>query len=95
MAEEKISVPGYRSTVVVWLALLLLGAASVGMSLAAQGSVGRMVPLFVAVVQAGLVIFFFMRMRMEKPLFKIFFFITLVILAIFIGFTFADVYYRY
>ncbi len=46
-------------------------------------------------VQAGLVIFFFMRMRMEKPLFKIFFFITLVILAIFIGFTFADVYYRY
>jgi cytochrome c oxidase subunit 4 len=94
VAEEK-SPPAYHSTVAVWIVLLLLAAVSVGVALAEQGFLSRILPLAIAVVQAGLVIFFFMRMRMEKPLFKIFFFIALLILAVFIGFTFTDVYFRY
>lgn len=48
------------------------------------------VTLFIATIKAGLVIAFFMHMLWDKPLNVIFFFSSLIFVALFLGFTLMD-----
>jgi len=86
---------GYGALTKVWLALLLMSGLTVTVSRLDLGSqVHVWGPLAIALAKAGLVIAFFMHMRYEGRLLRWLLLIPLVLLAIFIGFTFFDVSYR-
>lgn len=80
---------------VVWLALLLLLAATIAMTklqlLARYSVLGSMV---IASVKAGLVLAFFMHLKYEGRFLKALLGVTLVALMVLIGLTFVDVWYR-
>jgi cytochrome c oxidase subunit IV len=78
----------------VYAALLVLTAATVAITRIDLGAVKVWAALAIACLKSGLVIAFFMHMKYEARLFRIIFFVALVTLAIFIGFTFFDVFYR-
>jgi len=78
----------------VWVGLLILTTVTVIVSRIHLGALNVWVALAIASLKSSLVIFFFMHLRQEMRLFKIGLLVLLVILAIFIGFTFFDVLYR-
>jgi len=84
----------FRKLGAVWLALLALTALTVFVSRLDIGIGHVWGSLAIAAVKGGLVIAFFMHMRYEGRLLRWLLFLTLVTLAIFIGFTFFDVLYR-
>lgn len=84
----------YRKLTVVWLALLALTVLTVGVTRVELGADKVLTALVIACVKGGLVIAFFMHMKYEGRLLRWLLFLTLVTLAIFIGFTFFDVLYR-
>ncbi len=83
-----------RLLVTIWLLLLLLTGVTVFVSRLDLGAGHVWMALLIASLKSGLVIAFFMHMKYENRLLKISLFVTLVTLAIFIGFTFFDVLYR-
>lgn len=78
----------------IWLLLLALTAVTVGITRVELGGFKVLAALTIACVKAGLVIAVFMQMKYEGRLLRWLLFLTLVTLAIFIGFTFFDVLYR-
>ncbi|MEI6215008.1 MAG: cytochrome C oxidase subunit IV family protein [Desulfuromonadales bacterium] len=84
----------YRTLTGIWLALLGLTALTVGVTRIDLGGFKVVTALAVACIKAGLVIAVFMHMKYEGKLLRWLLFLTLVTLAIFIGFTFFDVLYR-
>ncbi|RNC71751.1 MAG: cytochrome-c oxidase [Desulfuromonadales bacterium] len=85
---------GYGQLTTVWLGLLALTALTVWVSRHDLGIGHVWGSLAIAAVKGGLVIAFFMHMRYEGRLLRWLLFLTLVTLAIYIGFTFFDVLYR-
>ena len=84
----------YAKLIKVWLVLLALTALTVWVAhldLAVGHAWGS---LAIACLKSGLVIAFFMHMKYEGRLLRGLLFVVLVVLAIFIGFTFFDVLYR-
>jgi cytochrome c oxidase subunit IV len=84
-----------RTYAVVWLALLVLLAATLAVSrlqVLAQYSV--LGSLLIATVKAGLVLAFFMHLKYEGRFLKGLLLLTLAALTLFIGLTFVDVWYR-
>ncbi|HXV19689.1 MAG TPA: cytochrome C oxidase subunit IV family protein [Desulfuromonadales bacterium] len=95
MTEQEHPIVPYRTFVVVWVLLLLLTAVTVAVSRVHLGPLNIWAALGIASVKSALVIFFFMHLKYEKlQAFRIFLLVALLILAIFIGFTFFDVLYR-
>ena len=85
---------GYGRLTAVWLGLLFFTALTVWVS-RQKMEVGHVWgSLAISVVKSGLVIAFFMHMRYEGRLLRWLLFVALLVLAIFIGFTFFDVLYR-
>ncbi|MDA8415251.1 MAG: cytochrome C oxidase subunit IV family protein [Desulfobacteraceae bacterium] len=92
--NEQHHIVSHRKLAGVWLALLALTALTVWvahLNLAVGHVWGS---LAIACLKSGLVIAFFMHMKYEGWLLRWLLFMTLVILAIFIGLTFFDVLYR-
>lgn len=85
---------GYSRLAAVWLALLALTAVTIMVSRLDIGFAHVWGALAIAVVKGGLVIAYFMHMRFEGRLLRGLLFLTLLTLAVFIGFTFFDVSYR-
>ena len=80
----------YRIFVRVWLVLLLLTAALVVTSLTShEASVWAM--LTFTPLKAGLVFFYFMHLKYEKPFLKGLLLLVLFVLIVFIALTFLDV----
>ena len=95
MTEQEHPIVPYRTFVVAWLLLLLLTTVTVAVSRVHLGPLNIWAALGIAAVKSALVIFFFMHLGYEKlQAFRIFLLVTLLILAIFLGFTFFDVLYR-
>jgi cytochrome c oxidase subunit 4 len=92
--HDKGHILSYSTLTAVWLALLVLTAVTVAVSRVDLGALNIWVALGVASVKSALVIFFFMHMKYENNIFRIFLLVALVTLAVFIGFTFFDVLYR-
>ena len=83
----------YGTYMIVWLLLLALTAVLVFMSHFSQAlSVWAM--LIITPIKAGLVFFFFMHLKYEKPYLKALVFLTLGILTMVIGILFFDLAYR-
>jgi len=93
--SEQVHAPvSYRTFILVWVLLLALTAITVAVSRVHLGPLNIWVALGIASLKSALVIFFFMHLKYERLLFKLFLFGALVTLAIFIGLTFFDVLYR-
>jgi cytochrome c oxidase subunit 4 len=91
--NEKHTVP-YRVFIIIWGLLLILTGVTIGVSRINFGYFNVVVALLIATIKAFLVVFFFMHLKYENRFFKFIVFLTFLILAIFIGFTFFDVAYR-
>lgn len=94
MSRESGHIVPYRTFVLVWAALLILTGITIAVSRIDTGPFHVWAALGIASVKSGLVIFYFMHMKYEKLYYKVYLFVTLVILAAFIGLTFTDVLYR-
>ncbi len=84
----------YSTLVIVWAALLTLTILTVAASRIDLGALNIWVALGIACSKSALVISFFMHMKYEDRVFRLFLFIGLTTLIVFIGMTFLDVLYR-
>ena len=84
----------YGTFVKVWLALLLLTALLVYVSTAFHEVLSVPALLTITPLKAGLVFFYFMHLKYERPFLKTMVFMVLGLLTLFIGLTFLDISYR-
>lgn len=82
------------SYITTWLALLALTGITITVSGMRLGNFSTLTALVIASVKAGLVLWFFMHLKYEKRLFKLMFLIPVATLAVIIGLTFFDIWYR-
>jgi cytochrome c oxidase subunit 4 len=92
--NEQHHIISYRKLTVVWLALLVLTALTVGITRIDLGGYKVLGALTIACLKSGLVIAVFMHMKYEGRLLRWLLFLALATLSIFIGLTFFDVLYR-
>jgi len=81
----------YQTLVRVWLLLLLLTAILVFTSRVYHELLSVWAMLTLTPLKAGLVFFYFMHLKYEKPFLKVMVLVTLAVLILFIGLTFLDV----
>ena len=97
--EEKTAVPelhirNYRTYVYVWLALLVLLAATIYVARVNFTGYSVVINLIIATMKAALVLAFFMHLKYEKRLFKLLLFVPILTISVIIGLTFFDIWYR-
>jgi cytochrome c oxidase subunit 4 len=85
---------GYDVYVLAWIALLILTAVTVAVAGLHLGRLSVLTAVAIAGIKASVVLFFFMHLKYEKPLFRTMVYLTLGALVIFIGLTFTDILYR-
>lgn len=90
-AEVHGHVVPYRTLVRVWLFLLLLTAVLVFVCTGYHEALAVWAMLTLTPLKAGLVFFYFMHLKYEKPFLKFMVLVTLAVLILFIGLTFLDV----
>jgi len=84
----------YRELAMVLMALLCLTAITVYVSRIEAGFLKIPVALTIASAKTSLVLIYFMHMKMAGKAVLITFLVTIVTLAVFIGFIFFDIAYR-
>ena len=84
----------YGTFIRVWLLLLALTAVLVLASMAFHQTLSVWAMLIITPIKAGLVFFYFMHLKYEKPLLKTLVFLTLGLLVLVIGLLFSDLSYR-
>jgi len=84
----------YRTFVRVWLLLLLLTAVLVLTSKLFHQALSVPAMLILTPIKAGLVFFYFMHLKYERPFLKALVFLTLGLLVMVIGLLFSDLFYR-
>jgi len=92
--SEQHHIISYKKLTGVWLALLALTALTVAITRLDLGGYKVLAALAIACAKSGLVIAMFMHVKYEGRLLRGLLFLTLVTLAVYIGFTFFDVLYR-
>jgi cytochrome c oxidase subunit 4 len=92
--DDQRHVIGYRTLILIWLALLVLTAITVFVTRLDLGGLKVVTALVIATIKAGLVIAVFMHMKHEGWLLLSLLFLALVVVAVNIGLTFFDVIYR-
>ena len=93
-AQPHAHIVPYGTFVRVWLLLLVLTAILVFTAKVYHESMAVYAMLAITPLKAGLVFFYFMHLKYEKPFFRGLVFLVLVVLIIFIGLTFADTAFR-
>ena len=91
---EQAHVVPYRTFILVWgvlmgLTILLVFVSRVNHELFSVPAMLTVTPL-----KAGLVFYFFMHLKYERPLLKIMVFVALATLVVFIGLLFLDISFR-
>ncbi len=92
--EKSVHIVAYKTYVYVWVALLLLLAATIAVAKVEFTKYGVLVNLLIASIKAGLVLFFFMHLKYERLLLKAMLFMVIATLTAVIALFFADVMYR-
>jgi cytochrome c oxidase subunit 4 len=94
--EEKFHPIKPKTYVLVWAGLFILTGITVSLAGMDLGRLSVVVALIIAAVKSALVLNFFMHLKYEKGLLLFKFMIPgiLVLLVLFIGFTFLDVAFR-
>lgn len=85
---------GTRTFVFIWAALLFLTALTIGVAELRLGKLSMLANLLIASTKAGLVFWFFMHLKYERPLFKFLLLVPIGTITIMIGLTFFDIWYR-
>ena len=85
---------GFDVYVLSWVALVILTAITVTVAGMHLGKLSVFTAVIIAAVKATVVLFFFMHLKYEKPLFRTMVCIALGALVVFIGLTFTDILYR-
>jgi cytochrome c oxidase subunit 4 len=80
--------------ILVWIALLVLTALTVGASVYFPGRVGVGVAMIVTPIKAALILMYFMHLKYEKKVFVIMFLAAMGIFGVFLGLTFFDYLFR-
>jgi cytochrome c oxidase subunit 4 len=93
-AEPQTHIVPYGTLVRVWLLLLVLTAILVFTTRVYHESMSVYAMLVISPLKAGLVFFYFMHLKYEKPFLKALVLMTLALLVLFIGFMFLDLSYR-
>jgi len=86
--------PGYGLNVIVWLALIALTSLTVTVAGIDLGNFTLFVALLIAAVKSALVIYFFMHIKYEEPIFKFFLIISGMTLVVIFALTFLDFSFR-
>jgi cytochrome c oxidase subunit 4 len=94
MNEPDRHIVSTRTFVSVWLSLLALTAVTVTVARMHLGAFSTLTAVMIASIKAGIVLWFFMHLKYERPLFKALLLVPIVTLAVIIGLTFVDVLYR-
>ena len=84
----------YGTYVMVWLGLLALTAVTVSVSGFELGAITVIVALLIAVAKSLLVGNYFMHLKFEKAIFKVFIAVCIVTFLIMIILTFSDLSFR-
>jgi cytochrome c oxidase subunit IV len=84
-----------KSLIAVWAGLVVLTGATITVARIDLGFGNVIAALTLATIKASLVILFFMDLRHEEKIVRNILFVTLIILAIFIGLAYFDVAFRY
>ena len=84
----------YGTFVRVWLVLLALTSILVFTAKVYHEALSVWAMLIITPLKAGLVFFYFMHLKYEKPFLKVMVLVTLGALILFIGFIFLDINYR-
>ena len=84
----------YRTYARVWLLLLLLTAILVLTSKLFHQLLSVPAMLILTPIKAGLVLFYFMHLKYERPFLKALVFMTLALLVMVIGVLFSDLFFR-
>lgn len=92
--EHKTHSHGYGIYVLVWLALIALTSITVTVAGVDFGKLALPIALFIAAVKSALVINYFMHIKFEEPIFKVFLLLSGVTLLVIFILTFFDVFYR-
>jgi cytochrome c oxidase subunit IV len=85
---------GFNVYLLSWVALLVLTAITVTVAGMHLGKLSVFTAVIIAAVKAAVVLFFFMHLKYEKPLFRTMACVALGALVVFIGLTFTDILYR-
>ncbi len=93
-AHEHGHIVPYQTFVKVWLVLLLITAFLVFVSATRHVALSVPAMLILTPLKAGLVFYYFMHLKYEKPFLRAMVFITLALLILFIGFVFLDISFR-
>jgi cytochrome c oxidase subunit 4 len=94
MNEQDNHIVGKKTFVLVWAALLTLTAITVTVAKSNLGAFSTLAAIAIASIKAGLVLWYFMHLKYEKRLLKLLLLVPIVTLAVIIGLTFIDVWYR-
>ena len=94
MKETGSHIVAPRTFISVWLALLTLTATTVTVARMDLGAFSALTAIVIASAKASLVLWFFMHLKYEARLFKVLLLVPVVTLAVIIGLTFVDVWYR-
>jgi cytochrome c oxidase subunit IV len=93
-AEAHGHIVPYGTFIRVWMLLLLLTAVLVYISKVYHAALSVAAMLTITPLKAGLVFYYFMHLKYEKPFLKAMVFITLALLTLFIALIFLDISYR-
>ena len=92
-AEEQHHSP-YKVYFIVWSALLVLTAVTVGVSYVDMKNVTVLTAMLIAATKSMLVLLYFMHIRFEKPLFSVMILAAMLTYGTFVALTFVDYMYR-
>lgn len=93
-AKHEKHIVGYGVYILVWLALLALTSITVSVAGISLGSLTLFVALLIAAIKSGLVINYFMHIKFDEPIFKVFLIISGSTLLIIFILTAFDILYR-
>lgn len=85
---------GTRVFIAVWASLIALTALTVTVAELHLGRFSTLTALLIASVKAGLVLWHFMHLKYEQRLFKALLLMPIITLAVVLGLTFLDIWYR-
>ncbi len=94
MPENENHIVRSRTFVLTWVSLLLLTGLTIFAAKLDLGVWSMGANLLIASTKAGLVLWFFMHLKYEKPFLKLLILVPIGTITIIILLTFADVWYR-
>lgn len=87
-------ITGYGTYVWIWVALIVLTGITVTASYIHFGTFNLVIALVIASLKASLVALYFMHLKFEDKITWVFFLYPLVLLALLIGLSMSDVFFR-